>query len=414
MTASADLTPAVARLFDRIDVEARDESLRAAFRYWMDRRAGELCPSLAALQLNQMGPASAPVFAFQRVSPGSPDWRLSFAGDEAAGWLQVGEETLLSRIGDRRAAVRLRHLFAMATEQGEPIVASFHAAEEKDAPYEIVVLPIASDHRHPDGVMGAVHRAAPPAGAAAAVRREPAARARRVPPDPLASDLMSTDLETVRPDTPVAEVVRRLLGRGISAVPVVEVDGTLAGIVSEADIVARAGEDPEASPSWWSAMLRSDTDLAKSFVRLHGRTARDVMTAAVVTVGRDASLRDLVRRMAHDRVRRVVVIDGDRPVGIVTRTDVLRAQAAEADLGEAGEPGAEDGRLRETLLERLRAQPWYHLPDRNVVVIDGIACFWGLVHSEEERDALRVAAEEVPGIRGVEMKVEVGAIYPIT
>ncbi|HUG62816.1 MAG TPA: CBS domain-containing protein, partial [Methylomirabilota bacterium] len=209
------------------------------------------------------------------------------------------------------------------------------------------------------------------------------------------------------------EIASRMLSRGISAVPVVDDDGRLVGIVSEADLVARAGEEPDARPSWWSLILKSDADLAAHFVRTHGMTARDVMTTAVVTVGRDTPLTELVTRMGRKRIRRVVVTDGDIPIGLVSRSDVLRAQAAHFDEERGSvEPPDEDTRLRDELLANLQAQPWFHLADRNVVVINGVACFWGIVPSEAERDALRVAAAEIPGIRSVEMKVELGQIYP--
>lgn len=102
--------------------------------------------------------------------------------------------------------------------------------------------------------------------------------------------------------------------------------------------------------------------------------------------------------MEKSRVKRLPVVEAGRPVGIISRADVLRAVATRmADHTSAG-----DRAVRAQVLEELRGQSWVTIPDRNIVVSDGVVGFWGDVASDEERRALCVAAGRIPGVRAVE------------
>ena len=94
------------------------------------------------------------------------------------------------------------------------------------------------------------------------------------------------------------------------------------------------------------------------------------------------------------------VLRGHRLVGIVTRADLVGAIARKPRSSEA--PAQTDEDIRRRLLTELEKQPWWH-PDWSAVdVLDGIVTYRGLLESEDERQAARVAAENVPGVRGVE------------
>ena len=97
-----------------------------------------------------------------------------------------------------------------------------------------------------------------------------------------AKDIMTTRVVTVGPEVSVTEIARTLTDHHISAVPVVEEDGALLGIVSEGDLLRRpeVGTEKRAG-SWWLNLWRDPSDLADDFTKAHGRTARDVMTAPV-------------------------------------------------------------------------------------------------------------------------------------
>ena len=108
-----------------------------------------------------------------------------------------------------------------------------------------------------------------------------------------AMDVMTTDVITVDPDTPVQAVATLLAERGISGAPVVDFGGRLVGIISEGDLLHRAeiGTAPrhrERRRSWWLDHFASD--LAREYVKSHGRTVKDLMSRDVVTVTEDMDL----------------------------------------------------------------------------------------------------------------------------
>lgn len=211
-----------------------------------------------------------------------------------------------------------------------------------------------------------------------------------------AKDVMTRDVCTVTPDTRVADIARLLLARRISAVPVVDAKGALAGIVSEGDLLRRAETGTEKRRSWWLELLVENRELAQEYVKTHGLTAKDVMTAPVVTVGEDTALADIASVLERNRIKRVPVVAGGKLVGIVSRSNLLQALAV------AGTPAArapaDDRALREAVLAAFKRQSWTPDLTVNVTVQDGQVNLYGLVASEEERRAMRVAAEEVAGV----------------
>jgi CBS domain-containing protein len=216
-----------------------------------------------------------------------------------------------------------------------------------------------------------------------------------------AADIMTRDVITVSPDTTVAEIARLMLERGISAVPVVE-NGVPIGIVSEGDLMRRPETGTEPHPSLWLELFLSRDSLAADYVRTHGRSARDVMTSELITVGEATSIAEIAELMETRRIKRVPVIAEDgRLVGIVSRANLLQCLAS-----RAAPPSAvtiDDQRIRAALLDELGAQDWAGSPDPgNVIVEDGVVHLWGLVRSPEVRKAMVVAARNIPGVKAVE------------
>ena len=139
--------------------------------------------------------------------------------------------------------------------------------------------------------------------------------------------------------------------------------------------------------------------LARDYVKTHGRVARDVMTSDVVTIAPEASIAEIARTLEQHRIKRVPVVRDGKLVGIVTRGNLMQALAI-ADTGRAA--NVDDRTIREQLMAELNAQPWTNMLAKNIVVQDGVVHLWGVVETEDERRALCVAAENIPGVRGVE------------
>ena len=213
-----------------------------------------------------------------------------------------------------------------------------------------------------------------------------------------ARDVMSTELSCVQPDTPVSAIAALLLERRISGVPVVDGTGRLVGVVSEADLMWRGETDVVRRRGWLSSLLGGRRMMAADFIKAYGTCARDVMTSPVVSVTEDTALDDIVETMDRHRIKRVPVVRDGRVVGMVSRSDFLRALADR----RVAAPAAGDEAIRAGLVALLDQQPWTSVATVNVAVTGGVVHYAGLVGSDVERQALLVAARSVPGVKGVQ------------
>jgi CBS domain-containing protein len=157
-----------------------------------------------------------------------------------------------------------------------------------------------------------------------------------------ASDVMTTEVVSTTADTPVREVARTLLAHGISAMPVLDADGGPIGMVSEGDLVTRDELARVERRDWWLKLVADDDAPDADFLaklRAPDRTAGDVMSAPVITVGEDTELTEVARLLAQHHIKRVPVVKQDRVVGIVSRADLLGALTApQADAAAAERP----------------------------------------------------------------------------
>jgi CBS domain-containing protein len=223
-----------------------------------------------------------------------------------------------------------------------------------------------------------------------------------------ASDVMTVRVITIEPDATVQAAATLMVERGISALPVVDKSGKLVGIISEGDLVRRAETGTERKASWWLTFLSGTDELAHDFVKAHGTKVSDVMTRTVVVAKPDTPLSEVARLLEVHRIKRVPVIEGDRLVGIVSRANLLQALASAKRPAPAVQ--LSDAELRDSIIDRLSAQPWSHPGLLNPIVTNGMVDLWGMVLSTTEHDAVRVLVEETPGVRGVNSHLSVRQI----
>lgn len=148
-----------------------------------------------------------------------------------------------------------------------------------------------------------------------------------------ASEIMTRNVVSVRPETPIRKIAGMLLEKGISAVPVVDDTGAPIGIVSEGDLIGRNESDREARRDWWLALLAEGQALSPDFLaslRAGQQVARDIMSAPVVTIEENTDLGEVARLLQTYHIKRVPVLRDGRIVGIVSRADLLRGLAQEA------------------------------------------------------------------------------------
>jgi CBS domain-containing protein len=213
-----------------------------------------------------------------------------------------------------------------------------------------------------------------------------------------ARDVMVSPVTTVTPGTSVGNLARTLLENRISGVPVVDDGGKLVGMVSEGDLLHRSEAGTERRLSGWLRMLAGEDQLAADYIKARGRRVADIMTQGVVTATPDTPLQEIAMLMEKRAVNRVPIMQDGRLIGIITRANLVQAVAS---VPEAPEISRTDSDIRERLLSHLGEQPWAHRSSLNVTVKDGVVSLWGLADSETEKQAIRVAAEAVPGVRGV-------------
>jgi CBS-domain-containing membrane protein len=216
-----------------------------------------------------------------------------------------------------------------------------------------------------------------------------------------AVDIMTAHVITVRENASVTEVAKLLAGRGISAVPVVDDDNRVIGMVSEGDLLHRAETGTEPRRQWWLEMVASTNELAVDYIRSHSGAVKDVMTRDVISVNETTSVADIAILLETNRIKRVPVLHDGKLVGIVSRANLMRALAM--TINEApSDAEADDRAIRRRLLAELAAQKWAEVAPANVTVKDGVVYLWSSYYSEEEKRALIVAAENIPGVRRVE------------
>jgi CBS-domain-containing membrane protein len=190
-----------------------------------------------------------------------------------------------------------------------------------------------------------------------------------------------------------------MLQHHISGLPVIDHDGGLVGILSEGDFLRRRETATERRHSRWLEFLMGPGRLAVEYSHSHGSKVAEVMTPDVHTVTEDTSLEEIVELMERYRVKRLPVMRGKKVVGMVTRSNLMRAMVS---LSRA-EPktGKDDASIREMLLAEMQKESWAPAAMANVVVCDGVVELWGVIIDERQREALKIAAENIPGVRAV-------------
>lgn len=187
-----------------------------------------------------------------------------------------------------------------------------------------------------------------------------------------ARELMTFPVITVRPSTSAKEAASLLAEHGFTALPVLDEDDRLVGIVTEADLIRdrvprdtryQHAEAPHPVP---------DLDVAS------------VMTSPAVAMGGGTDVADLCRVLLDDRIRAMPIVDGSRVVGIVTRRDVVRA-LARSDTDIAAD-------VRHHLEIYGGAGRW------QVEVHDGVVRIVDAYDSETDRHVATLLAQAVPGV----------------
>jgi CBS domain-containing protein len=214
-----------------------------------------------------------------------------------------------------------------------------------------------------------------------------------------AKDVMTGNVISVAPDATVLQAARIMLQHHISGLPVIDRTGRLVGIVSEGDFLRRQETHTERRRPRWLEFVMGPGRLATDYIHAHGRKISELMTTNLQTVDESSPLEAIVQLMEKYRIKRVPVMRGSVVVGIVTRANLMHAMVSLAL--EAAPVAGDDATIRERLLTEMKTELWAPAATADVVVRNGAVELWGVIVDERQRAALKVAAENIPGVKSV-------------
>jgi CBS domain-containing protein len=203
----------------------------------------------------------------------------------------------------------------------------------------------------------------------------------------LIRELMTTDVVTVTPSTSLKQAAKLLAGRRISGVPVVEPDGRVVGVVSEADVLVQERAAPRPGPGLLALLFDPDAVWRE---KLGARTVAEAMTTPAICIGPNRPVHAAAEHMLDDGVNRLPVVEDGRLVGIVTRADLVRAFVRP------------DDEIAREIREQVFGRALWLDPDELVVnVEDGGATVFGALRSDADEKAMVALVSRVPGVVSV-------------
>ncbi|SMP59619.1 CBS domain-containing protein [Noviherbaspirillum suwonense] len=214
-----------------------------------------------------------------------------------------------------------------------------------------------------------------------------------------AQEIMTRRVFTVRRDSKLQDAIAAMLDHGVSGLPVVDEDGAPVGMLSEGDLLRRAELGTGRTRPRWLSFLLGPGKLADEYTHTHGRLVADVMSDELHAVAPDTPIQEVVLQMERHHVKRLPVLQDGRLVGIISRANLLRALA----LAASGLPAASksDDEIRERLVQELASTEWAPRSLLDIAVRDGEVHLYGTILDEREREALCVAARNMPGVKAV-------------
>lgn len=179
-----------------------------------------------------------------------------------------------------------------------------------------------------------------------------------------AGELMTRDVAVVHPEDSLVQAVKLMAHRQISGLVVVDAAGTIVGVLTEGDLM-RWHQGRSEKQAQWLERLAEGGNLAPSFLgslRDEHNKVKAVMSSAVITASEDTPGREIANLMVSKGIKRIPVLRDGRLVGIVARSDLVRALAEK--LGERPHAGEEETTLARSVNEALKRRREETVPQR--------------------------------------------------
>ncbi|UJW85655.1 CBS domain-containing protein [Devosia sp. SL43] len=201
-----------------------------------------------------------------------------------------------------------------------------------------------------------------------------------------AKDVMSPHVVTLSPGNSVAHAAQIMLDNSVSGLPVIDNDGELVGVVTEGDLVNRMELGHPAADDL------STPEATDDFIKSHSWRVADIMSQPVVTVNEETTVEEIASIFSSRKIKRVPVTREGQLVGMVSRSDLLGiiARSKPSPIADGDEA------LCRSIAARLRTILHVSISP-TVTVVDGTVHLGGTIRDENERRAIRVIVDGVPG-----------------
>lgn len=218
--------------------------------------------------------------------------------------------------------------------------------------------------------------------------------------------IMTPGIVAVSPDTPVIDAARLMLEKRISGMPVVEGDGRLVGVFTEGDLLRRTELGTDRRNGGWIEFLFGSGRRATDYAHTHGVRVEEVMTRHPLTCRASDDLRTVIEVMIERAIKRLIVVADGRPIGIVSRADVVRAFLEAALERAKADAPASDAETQDRIRVALKAETWVPHRTMDAEVRNGNVILSGTLTDARQREAIRVVVErEAPGFAIVDHMV---------
>lgn len=207
-------------------------------------------------------------------------------------------------------------------------------------------------------------------------------------------DLMTREVVTTRPETPIKDVAKLLLEHGISGLPVVDEGGRVVGVISEGDLLVKEQGADAVARRPLAGILGDSSATRAQLAKVKASTAGEAMTAPAVTTTAGASITEAAATMTRRQVNRLPVVEGEALVGVISRADLVRAFVrSDEDIARM---------IREEILLRTL---WLDPSKFDVAVTDGNVRISGTVQRRSTAEMIERIASLATGVVGVAAEI---------
>lgn len=219
-------------------------------------------------------------------------------------------------------------------------------------------------------------------------------------------EFMSREVVTLRPGDPIQEGARLLIKNCTSALPVVNGDGSIVGMLTEGDLLVRL---KTRNRPWWRTVFTDGAELACEYQKAVGAKVRDVMRPVPASVDPETPLESAAERLEQAGTGVLPVLADGRLVGTVSCGNLVEAVAETVEPTEG--PHTDDELVAE-MKARLAQEAWISNRGIWIAAKNGVVTLFGMIDTEEEKTALGVMAQTIPGCKGVENNLFPKSLLP--